>query len=112
MSQFGENVKEMRRKLHLTQKEMAEKIGISQGNLSGLESGKFEPSSTVLMKFAHFFNVEMEKLMGGVVILDSIYSDCTEDELLLLHKFNQLTPQNQQEIMAIINLKLDIQELP
>lgn len=108
MSKFAENIREMRRKLQLTQKEMAQKIGISQGNLSGLEAGKFEPSSTVLMKFAAFFNVEMENLMGDVIIVDDI-PDLKSEEAELLDKFNRLTPQNKNEILAIINLKLDIQ---
>ena len=111
MSKFAENIREMRLKLHLTQKEMAQKIGISQGNLRGLEAGKFEPASTVLMKFAAFFNVEMENLMGDVTvnIIDDT-RDLTSEEAVLLDKFNRLTPHNRKEILAIINLKLDIQD--
>ncbi|MCL2696464.1 MAG: helix-turn-helix transcriptional regulator [Oscillospiraceae bacterium] len=48
----------------LTQKNMAETIGVSTGNISDWKSGKAKPSITVIPKIADFFNVSIDYLYG------------------------------------------------
>lgn len=46
-----------------TQKEMGQKMGISQSALSKMEAGKLEPSAIQWMRFARFTKTKVEALM-------------------------------------------------
>lgn len=49
----------------LTQKQMAEKLGISKSHYSGIEQGVQNPSYTVIETFAKVFGAENVKIMTG-----------------------------------------------
>ena len=61
---FPERLKELRLKKGLAQKEIAEVFGIKQPNYQQWESGKRNPTSETLEKFADFFGVSMDYLAG------------------------------------------------
>ncbi len=48
-----------RSELNLTQKELAEKVGIKQSNISRLESGNYNPSLEFLKKIAQGLGKEL-----------------------------------------------------
>jgi len=48
-----------RSELNLTQKELAEKVGIKQSNISRLESGNYNPSLEFLKKIAEGLGKEL-----------------------------------------------------
>ena len=48
-----------RRELNITQKELAERTGIKQGNISRLEKGTYNPSLQSLKKVAKGLNKEL-----------------------------------------------------
>ncbi len=48
-----------RRELNITQKELAERTGIKQGNISRLEKGTYNPSLQSLKKIAKGLNKEL-----------------------------------------------------
>ena len=50
---WPERLKALRAKLGLTQTDMAEKLAISQGQYSKLESGEREPSGPLALLIAH-----------------------------------------------------------
>lgn len=54
---IGSRIRELRKDLHLTQKQFAEKIGITQAHLSGVESDKDNPSDSVLRIICNEFNI-------------------------------------------------------
>lgn len=56
----------LREKLNLSQKEFAEKIGITQGALSQLESGKSALSLGTVTKISQVFNVDCNWLILGI----------------------------------------------
>ena len=49
----------------VTQKALADAIGVSQGNISDWKSGRSSPSSDVLAKIAQFLNVPMDYILGN-----------------------------------------------
>lgn len=57
-------IKEYREELQLTQKELAEKIGSSQRNVSNWESGASEPDCETIMKIAEIFDISIDQLFG------------------------------------------------
>ena len=52
-----EKIKSLRNKSGLYQVELADKIGLSHGHITRLETGKFNPSIDVLKKIADLFDV-------------------------------------------------------
>ena len=51
------NIKERREQLGISQKELAEKVGISQSFLCDIEQGRSKPSIDTAIKIAQVLNV-------------------------------------------------------
>ncbi|WP_438832182.1 helix-turn-helix domain-containing protein [Streptococcus pluranimalium] len=62
---FPKRLKSLRKEAKLTQKDIAEKFGFSQPAYQQWESGKKKPSAETLDKFASFFNVSTDYLLGN-----------------------------------------------
>ncbi|MGN0589829.1 MAG: helix-turn-helix transcriptional regulator [Ruminiclostridium sp.] len=56
-------IKRLRNNAGLTQVELAERIGISQGSLSSYENGKDIPSVNTLIRMADVFNCTLDELV-------------------------------------------------
>ena len=61
---FSENLKKVRQKLGLSQKEIAEKIGIQQAQYSRYEVST-SPSTEILEKLVKVFNINVNYLLTG-----------------------------------------------
>ena len=57
------NIKEMRIKRGLTQKQLAELLGVKQSNISRWEAGTFQPNATTLKKMADVLNCYIDDLI-------------------------------------------------
>ena len=55
-------VKELRKNKKLTQKELAELIGISRGAINAIEKEKFDPSLPTAFKMANLFKPTIEDI--------------------------------------------------
>ena len=55
----------MRKERNLLQKEIAEKVGITQQNYSSIENGINKPSLKVAKKIADYFGVGIDELFFG-----------------------------------------------
>lgn len=64
MSKFSENIKSLRKQRHITQVQLAEKIGVSRSTISMYEMGEREPDFETLEAIADVFNVDMAYLIG------------------------------------------------
>ncbi|MFS9335227.1 helix-turn-helix domain-containing protein [Streptococcus peroris] len=69
MKVFSKRLKELRKEKKLTQKEIAEQIGIKRNTYSDWETGKNEPNFENLIKLADFFEVSLDWLFGRKVEL-------------------------------------------
>lgn len=63
--EFKERLKELRIKQKLTQLQLSEKTGLSNGMIGLLETGERNPSKKTLKKLSEFFNVTIEFLESG-----------------------------------------------
>lgn len=61
---FCDKLKEQRKGLNLTQKQVAEKLGISVTCYSGYEQGYREPDFKTLIKICKAFGVSADYLLG------------------------------------------------
>ena len=58
-------LKELRKKYHLTQKELANSLNLDPSSISKYESSNAAPSPEILLKLANFFNVSTDYLLGN-----------------------------------------------
>lgn len=61
---FNENLKMAREKKNMTQKEVADSIGVAKSTYSLYESGNREPNVQTIKKIADTLNVSADDLLG------------------------------------------------
>lgn len=64
MVDFGQRIKLLRQSKGLTQKQMADKLGLTKSVISAYETDMRMPSYDVLVKIAAHFNVTTDYLLG------------------------------------------------
>ena len=57
-------IKQLREKKEVSQSELASSIGIARNTLSQYETGKRQPDYKTLLKFADYFGVSTDYLLG------------------------------------------------
>jgi transcriptional regulator with XRE-family HTH domain len=84
----GQRIRDLRVARKLTQEQLAKAIGIKQGSLTQLETGKSKaPASKTLTKLARLFEVDPEWLMTGRGPQHPVSSlGDEESELVLLYR--------------------------
>ncbi len=65
MQTFGQKLRELRLERNLTQPELAKLMGVSNGMISFLETDKYEPTASNIVKAAKIFNVTTDYLLGN-----------------------------------------------
>ena len=76
---LGKRLRYLRDRRGLSQKFVAKKFGIANNTLSGYESGDRKPSPELIAKFADFYEVTTDYLLG---ITDSMYRTKVQDEFI------------------------------
>jgi transcriptional regulator with XRE-family HTH domain len=61
----GNRIKELRKKLGITQSDLAKKIGIQRGSVASYEIGRTKPSHSNLEKISKIFNISLDFLLKG-----------------------------------------------
>lgn len=111
MINLQRNLIELRHEKNLTQKEVAEKIGVSASAIGFWETGINEPKTTYLVKLANFFGVTVDELVGydsptfdeqnaGASATRRVNITPIEDELL--HVFRRLGKKHGEETQRSI----------
>lgn len=59
----GANIRDLRRRAHLSQGELARRLGMRQGPVSNLEQGKNFPSAQVLLRLAAILNTTTDRIL-------------------------------------------------
>ena len=68
---IGENIKRRRIELRMTQIELAERMGITQGALSDIENGKRSPLLKTIADFSETLEVPPSYLLSEAVLANS-----------------------------------------
>ncbi|MEN6385587.1 MAG: helix-turn-helix transcriptional regulator [Phycisphaerales bacterium] len=63
--EVNERLKFIRKYYDMTQKEFADAVGLSQGNVSGIEKGNFKPSIDTVISTCEYFGLSTEWLLLG-----------------------------------------------
>ncbi len=57
-------INELRKENHLTQKQLAEKVGCNQSMIARWEKGECEPTAGAILKLAEVFGCSTDYLLG------------------------------------------------
>ena len=124
MTPFGARIRELRRRKGVTQKEMAEHIGVSPAFLSALEHGRRgTPSWGLLQKIIGYFNViwddaeELQRLAESshprvTVDTSGLSPEATRLANLLSREIARLTPEQIRELIDLIGTSLQKNRYP
>lgn len=101
MLKLYENIKKFRKALGLTQAELAELVGYTDGSMiTKIESGKVDLSRSKVYDFARALNTTPVILMG----LDKELEEENKKEILLLARdIKSLNKEQQEIIISMIN---------
>lgn len=61
---YGERLRELRTERGLTQKQLAEKLGLTQKNVSKYELEKLDLNTETIVKICRFFGCSADYLLG------------------------------------------------
>ncbi|MCU6790728.1 helix-turn-helix domain-containing protein [Paenibacillus sp. WQ 127069] len=111
MNIISENIKRLRKLHNLNQTEFANSIGVSQGSLSDIESGKSNPSVDTIVSIFSRYSCSLEWLLTGKEANQRAEKLEDEHKFNILEKdlintFRQLDTDNQIETIEIMKLKL------
>lgn len=84
MVNMGAKLRLLRIEKKLTQKQLADQIGLAISAVSSYENGSRYPSYEVLIKFAHIFHVSTDYLLGISNSRNIDVSGLKEDEIQLI----------------------------
>lgn len=104
---MNERIKKLRKTLDLTQQKFADRIGSTQNVLANYETGRRNPSSSVINNICKTFNVNEKWLRTGEGEMFLETSDNVLD--LLAAKYN-LSHDVRTLVEEFVNLKPDIQQ--
>ena len=101
MIQFGEKLKALRSGMHLTQAQLAERIGVTNSIIGRYETGDRFPSYDVLVQIAYTFHVTTDYLLGKERMCMLDLSDLSDEDISVvetmanaLREKNRLIPAN------------------
>ena len=101
---FGERILKLRIEKDLTQKEIAEQLGIAQQTYQGTETGNTKTTLHLLEQLSNIYNVSMDFLAGKTeernIVHESKKSNAnlTQDEETLIELYRQLDIEEKYEI--------------
>ena len=58
----GNNLKELRSKLGMTQAELAEQVGVARVSIIAIENGRFLPTIETALRISHAINTSIENI--------------------------------------------------
>ncbi|MCR5813288.1 MAG: helix-turn-helix domain-containing protein [Desulfovibrio sp.] len=102
---LGQNISEQRKKMGISQKDLAKLLGITQDALSRIEKGKMAPKMTRLEDFAHIFKCPVSFLFltdfEKVHFYDRVLSECLK----------RLTMEGRVAIIELVKHAVDVMSL-
>jgi len=100
------NLKKLRTESGISQRELAENIGVSQQSINKYENHNIEPDIETLIRMADFFDTSVDYLVGHSRIRRRIEPvstyDLNKDEATVMDGFRQLNRKQRKAISQLI----------
>ena len=101
-----ENLKVLRSEFSITQKQLADVIGVSQQSINKYENHNIEPDIETLKRIADYFDTSIDFLVGFSSdrhkTSSSSAQDISHQERSLIRKYRTLAPKEKQSIDLIL----------
>ena len=97
----GEKIRALRKDRHLTQAELAHRIGVQQSDLCRMENGEYKVSLETLFKILGVFGMEIGEFFGD----RSIASSPDDQDRELIRMFRRLGEADRDEVLAFLRFK-------
>lgn len=81
---FGGRIKNLRKEHNMTQRQLADRIGVAKSVVSYYESGDRFPSNDVLIKLTKLFHVTSDYLLGIESLKYLDVSDLSSEDIAVL----------------------------
>lgn len=109
---FSEILIDLRKEYGLSQKQLADKVGVSQSTIAKLEISRNEATASTLTKLAQFFNVTSDYMLGLENEIGAPkYYVPTQKETNKKNPLDELSPDEQKIITQYRDLKLGYKNL-
>ena len=99
---LSEKIYVLRRKNGLSQKQLAEKIGVSRQAISKWENGIGTPDSSIMLKLCTELDISVNELLNGEMINMNDYNQNAEKKLLEFKKIDE----NKNKKLFLKSLKI------
>ena len=98
---FNEKLTELLKKNNMSQKELAERLNVTEATVSRYIKGEREPNLNVVAQIANIFKVSLEELTGAE--LEASVADYSQVKNLVARNASRLTNEQKKELLDIIN---------
>lgn len=102
MDDFPNRVNELRRARGMTQQQLADKVGCSKMQVSGIERGKREFSLSMMQRFAAALGVTAGELLHP----DDNAFLLAEEERLMIERMRAATPEQREQLQRVSEVVL------
>lgn len=93
-------ISEYRKLKGISQKDFAEKLGVSAGNLCEWEKGRIEPSINALIKMSELLDVSVDELIGKENF--TAHNRQNDKRERMMYYFDLLDSDNQTHLLEIM----------
>ena len=83
---IGKFISDIRKELHLTQKQLAEELNISDKTVSKWECGKGMPEVSLMLPLCNALKINVNELLSGEKLSDNNYHEKAEENVMNLIK--------------------------
>ena len=83
------NMRKLRIKAGMTQRELGEKIGLDHRSISAYENGHYEPGASVIIKYCDVFHITPDELLGYHTHEEDARYFLTPDEINMVMAFRR-----------------------
>ncbi len=99
---IGKHIAEKRKDLGLTQKQLAEKLGMSDKSVSKWERGICLPDVSVYMELCNILGISINEFLAGEDIKEEDIAKRSEDNLIQITKDSRHRQKNLKTIIAVL----------
>lgn len=100
-----ENLKKLREEAGVTQKQLADVIGVSQQSVNKYENHNIEPDIETLIRIADYFNTSVDFIIGHTDLRRRVSKveayELSCDEAFIIDSYRKMTPRQRKSIDLI-----------
>lgn len=102
MSLLGEKIKELRKENDITQAQLGALLGMSQKNISAIETGKINVDIATLQKISNIFGVSLDYFLEEKELKRKVLRDISPEETNLILEFRLMPRKKQLALLELI----------